>query len=135
MSPPNLHQFILSARNRKIKAGSCRAWVNEPKFEGLYVRYTRRAIRSPENAEMKVYEDVLDIANVTVKPHHQRRGVFTALIQRVRETYPDVGIYVENARPDTLEPLLKRLGFQIAHYSDLLGQHSWFLPPITGHNP
>lgn len=121
----NLHQFILSARNSNKRIGSVVAWVTEPKFDGLYVRYLRF-----EDGNLKMCEDVLDIANVTVEVIHQRRGIFTNLIHRIRETYPDIGIYVENARPDTLEPLLKRLGFKIVRYDEVLGQHSWFLAPM-----
>lgn len=125
----NLHQFIMSVRNSRKSIGSSVAWVTEPKFEGLYVRYTRRLL-SLDGGELKKYNDVLDIANVTVELVHQRRGIFTNLIHRIREMYPDIGIYVENARPDTMEPLLKRLGFKIVRYDDLLAQHSWFLPPM-----
>lgn len=127
----NLHQFILSARNSKNRAGSVVAWVNEPKFDGLYVRYGRRHLRF-EDGDLRTYKDVLDIANVTVELAHQRQGILTNLIHRIREMYPDIGIYVENARPDTAEPLLRR-GFKIVRYDDVLSQHSWFLPPIQDH--
>lgn len=130
MSHLNLDQFIIWARNR-TRVGSSVAWVNEPKFSGLYVRYGRRHLRT--NSELDVLEtfnDVLDIANVTVEVAHQRQGVFTALIHRLRETYPEIGIYVENAMPETMQPLLRRLQFKIARQDDVLGHHSWFLPPL-----
>lgn len=131
MSAPNLHQFILSARNTSSKrVVSVVAWVKEPKFSGLYVRYGRRVIRSPEDAELRAYDNVLDISNVTVDPEFQRKGVFTRLIHQIREMYPDVGIYVENAQPDTLRLLLLRLGFKQVTFHDLFDIHSYFLPPI-----
>lgn len=101
-----LDEFIARVRH-KIRGNE---WVLEPKFKDLYVRYGGRAIAENYQHEPKPYTDVLDISNVTVEEKHQRTGVFTALVSRLRQTYPGMSLYVENAAPE-FRPLLLRLGF------------------------
>lgn len=95
-----LDEFITRVRHKTRD----REWVLEPKFESLYVRYGRRYIAGAYQT------DVLDIANVTVEEKHRGTGVFTALVDRLRQTYPGMGIYVESAAPE-FKPLLLRLMF------------------------
>lgn len=107
MSKETLDNFI--TRVRKKSNGN--AWVLEPKFEGLYVRY-RLIQRFIQN---HAYDDVLDLANVIVEEKHRRTGVFTSLVARIRQTYPGMHLYVENASPE-FKPLLQRLGFTEVPY-------------------
>lgn len=85
-------------------------WVLESKFQHIYVRYGDRAIADSPQHDPKLYRDVLDLANLTVEENHRGTGVFTALVARLRETYPGMHLYVENAVPE-FQPLLLRLGF------------------------
>lgn len=85
-------------------------WVLEPKFADLYVRYGGRVIAESYQQEPTPYKDVLDIANVTVEREYRGTGVFTALIARLRQTYPGMHLYVENVAPEFKSRLL-RIGF------------------------
>lgn len=100
MNKETLDEFILKIRGKSHG----NRWVLEPKFQGLYVRYGDRFINK------HLHKDVLDIANVTVEEEYRRTGVFTALITRLRRTYPEMSLYVENASSE-LKPLLVRMGF------------------------
>lgn len=86
------------------------AWVLEPKFASLYIRYGPKYISATLQHEPVKHDDVLDIANVNVAKEYRRTGVFTALVARLRQTYPGMSLYVENASPE-FAPLLKKLGF------------------------
>lgn len=102
MNNETLDEFITRVRCKT--RGN--AWVIESKFEGLYVRYGDRFIVTDE----RTYADVLDLANVTVEEKYRRTGVVTALVIRLRQTYPGMHLYVENATPE-FGILLLRLGF------------------------
>lgn len=119
-----LDEFITQRRNEKTNRRffiNESAWVNEPKFEGLYVRYGSRAILGYQSGFQPIYNDVLDIANVEVEERYQRTGVFTALVVRLRETYPGMHLYVENVLNPEFRPLLFRLGFsEVLHDSFFL---------------
>ena len=111
MKLQTLNEFIILHRNSDKIYKRGHEWVDEIKFDSLYVRYGARYIRlinSPDEAIY--YEDVLDIANVTVEEKYQGQGVFTSLIARVRKEYPGMHIFVEIAVP-RFQVLLLRLGF------------------------
>lgn len=104
MNKPTLDEFITRGVNNKFRF-PINNWVLEPKFESLYVRYGTKCI------DWKFYEGVLDIANVTVEPELQGTGVFTALITRLRKTYPELHIYVEIAQQKRFQDFLVKVGF------------------------
>lgn len=82
------------------------AWVDEPEFVELYVRI------GPRFLDGKIYPKILDLA--TVGAEFPGNGAFTRLIQRLRSTYPDLGLYVENVFPEFFRRKLERLGFTSA---------------------
>lgn len=88
-----------------IKQGGFRsAYVNEPNWKSLYVRY------GPKYVLEGYYTDVLTFANIELKRQYRGKGVFTDLIKRIRETYPQVSIFVEITHP-RFGAHLEKLGF------------------------
>ncbi len=90
-----LDEFIASKRPN--------LYVQEPGFESLYVRNSRRYL------EGKLYQDVLDVANVTVLV--QKQGTFTNLIKRLQEQYPSKVLFIENIMVAPLAFSLEKHGF------------------------
>lgn len=109
-----LDEFISLHRDPINKYNRRNEWVTEPKFESLYVRYGHRYVNLKDTKGKAIlYENTLDIANVTVEGKYRGQGIFTNLISRLRKDYPGVNIYVEIAAP-RFQPLLLRLGFKDA---------------------
>jgi hypothetical protein len=104
MAKPTLDQFIRRVRH------TCRGneWVTEPQFHCLYVRYGLRYVLGISKDHG--FDDVLDLATLEVEKEHRGTGVFTRLVARLREMYPGLHLYVENAA-QAFRPLLLRLGF------------------------
>lgn len=96
-----LPEFIEIGR----KHGRANLHIKVPGFHIFYARYGRRIINNV------AHRDVLDIASVEVEERLRRTGVFTRLFHQLREDYPNVHIYVENAAP-LFQKLLLRLGFR-----------------------
>jgi hypothetical protein len=95
-----LDQFIQQAQNgSRIK----NSHVFEPDFSYLYVRYGRRCINS------KICFPVLNIG--TIEAYYPGAGAFTRLIKRLRNTYPELYIYVENVLNPHFVKKLIALGF------------------------
>lgn len=94
-----LREFIRSARGPQ--RGN--AWVEEPGFASLYVRYGRRLLGGVW------YADVLDIANVTTDVSGQ--STFTRLIAALRTEYPAMSLYVESVLADEFARYLERTGW------------------------
>lgn len=96
----NLDQFIQQAQNGSpIK----NAHIHEPGFSHLYVRYTRRYL------DNKVCAPVLDIA--AIEAQKKGKQAFTNLVNRIRNTYPQLYIYVENVLNPRFKNKLIKLGF------------------------
>lgn len=96
----NLDQFIQQAQSGSpIK----NAHIHEPEFSHLYVRYTRRYL------DKKVCAPVLDIAAIEAKK--KGKQAFTNLVTRIRQTYPQLYIYVENVLNPRFKLKLITLGF------------------------
>ena len=75
----NLKQFLKS---------NCRnAYISEPGFAHLYVRHGQRYING------KLYQNVFDIANVEVR--NKGKGTFSKFVEKLRNNYPDMILYVE----------------------------------------
>jgi hypothetical protein len=95
MNLPTLDEFIASKHPN--------SYVEEPGFKSLYVRNTQRCLAG------NFYQDVLDIANVTVRV--QKQGTFTNLIKRLQQQYSTKVLFVENVMVPPLAFSLPRLGF------------------------
>lgn len=95
----SLDEFIQSAKERV----SANAYVNEPGWNHLYVRYGRRVI------DGEYRDPVLDIANLEAE--EPGKGTFKALIARIRKQYPECTIYIENVHPEQFKDGLRRMGF------------------------
>ena len=100
-SVPSLDTFIASALLSEVSKNS---WVEEPGFDALYVRISRRIL------EGSTLKKTLDIA--TVEASCPGEGTFTKLVERLKETYPELPIYVENVLNARFVGLLTRLGFK-----------------------
>lgn len=96
-----MDEFIRRARKKEFFPAN--AWVREPGFESLYVRFGQRYIGNVK------LDAVLDIANATTIK--KGKGTFTNLIHRLRKEYPDVTLYVECVINQFLQDKLLRLGF------------------------
>lgn len=111
MKLQTLDEFIILHRNLDKIYYRRNEWVDEAKFESLYVRYGARYIRLENSPDDPIhYEGVLDIANVTVEEQHRGQGVFTNLITRLQKDYPGMHIFIEIASP-RFQTLLRRLEF------------------------
>jgi hypothetical protein len=110
MKLPTLYEFL--EKTKKAEHG--RSHVDEPKFESLYVRYGNRYVITQN--ESKIYLGTLDIANVTVEDNYRGSGVFTALIKRLRNDYPDLPVYIENPLEERFQNHLESIGLQRVQY-------------------
>ena len=103
-----LDEFIQDNLTRLVEHNlAARAHLKEPNFDALYVRLTRHYIGGV------VYRPVLDIADVSVRKGHRGRGIFTDFLDRVRDTYPMLHLYVENVMNDRFQKHLERYGFTV----------------------
>jgi len=98
---PTLDEFLLQARHRQFPSNS---YVYEPGWHHLYLRY------GPRIALGRRFEPTLDLANIEVEAARCGQGIFTDLVQRLRTTYPDLHIFVENTHNRFGRHLLK-MGF------------------------
>lgn len=100
------------------------SWVNYPGFTGLYLRYGPRVI------DGKMLYPVLDIANVTAET--KGKGTFKEFIKTLRESYPELNIYVENANKLFGDGLV-RMGFtrlEISRIPEI--NNNYFMPAVKG---
>lgn len=100
-----LDKFIADSMPQIERQIASRQHVSEPGFNVLYVRITQRYFDGARAWP------VLDIATVEVCEDQRGQGIFTRLLSRVRRTYPQLHLYVENAEPRLARRLLQ-LGFR-----------------------
>jgi hypothetical protein len=101
------------------------SWVNYPGFTGLYLRYGPRVI------DGKMVYPVLDIANVTAET--KGKGTFKELIKTLRESYPELNIYVESVTNELFGDGLIRMGFVKLNNSTIPGiSNNYFMPAVKG---
>jgi hypothetical protein len=81
-----------------------RSWINEPGFNGLYVRFGSRFIKG------KLIDNVIDIANIEAT--HPGNGCFTNLVNTIQSKYPTFGILMENVIEPRFQNKLSKLGFE-----------------------
>ena len=97
----NLKGFISKARKADWPKS---AYVEEPEFSHLYVRYGRKFLLGAW------HDNFLDIANVeAVSPGN---GAFSRLLEKVQADWPDTGIYVECVLNARFAAWLLRWGFE-----------------------
>ena len=95
---PKLDAFITQGLTKFWPTNS---YVEEPGFDSLYVRISRRYIEDK-------MQTTIDLANMTAsKPGN---GAFTRLVERLRNQYGLI-IYVECVLNPRLEGKLVRMGF------------------------
>lgn len=80
------------------------AYVKEQGFRSCYVRVTRRYVKG------RMYEPVLDLANIEAES--PGKGVFTALVARLRKDWPTLSLYVESVLNPRFEKKLLEMGFE-----------------------
>lgn len=107
MQLPTLEEFLAIHESGKRPSYQRNQYVSEAGFDSLYVRYTKRVYQG------YFVDPVLDIANVTVEEPLRGTGVFTRLIERLRNDRPNLTLYVESAQPRFYHMLL-RYGFVAA---------------------
>ena len=117
MRKPTLHQFITESR------WPANAYVREPGFSHMYVRCSRRILE-----ETGALQDCLDIANISVTPRRRCCGLFTRLLQRIKQDYPSLTIYVESVMTSRFADKLLRLGFH-QHHEDWPLYNCFYLLP------
>lgn len=116
-----LDEFIQDGITRVIEHNlASRAHIKEPDFETLYLRVTRRYL------DGVAHLPVLDIADVTVRRNRRGHGVFTGFLDRVRDQYPALHLFVENVQEDRFGKHLERYGFTAVE--PRLDPPSFFLP-------
>lgn len=94
-----LEQFLADPTKRN-------AHVRLTGFEILYVRKGQRYI------DGHVLDNVLDIANVSVRERRRGQGLFTALVNRLQTEHPELTLYVESVMNPRLPRRLLSLGFR-----------------------
>lgn len=112
-----LDQFIETRRDERVFPRN--AYVKEPGFKDLYVRFNRRFV------DGEVHNPVLDIANAEAKSPGS--GAATTLVARLRAQYPEMGLFAENVSNTRFCSKLKAMGFkQLGSY---VAAPSFWLPP------
>jgi hypothetical protein len=99
---PTLDEFITATL--KDPLGASRAYVKEAGFERLYVRLNGRFV------DDGIRWPTLDLANLAAKKPGS--GTFTALVERLRHTYPQMTLYVESVPEARFQAKLRRMGFK-----------------------
>lgn len=103
-----LDEFIQEGTVRVIEHNiASRAHIKEPAFDTLYLRVTRHYIDGVP------YKPVLDIADVAIREDRRGRGVFTDFLDRIRDQYPGLHLYVENVFEVRFQKHLERYGFAV----------------------
>jgi hypothetical protein len=116
-----LDEFIRDGSTRLAATGlASRLHITEPDFNVLYVRITRRHVNGAE------YRPVLDVADVNVRGDRRGRGVFTTFLDRVRDQYPALHLFVENVIEERFQKHLERYGFVVVE--PRLDPPCYFLP-------
>lgn len=116
-----LEEFVPGAVERVEQANvASRAHLKETGFDTLYVRVTRHFVGGI------AYRPVLDIADVTVREDWRGRGIFTDFLDRVRDQYPALHLYVENVMEPRFQKHLERYGFAVVE--PRLDPPCYFLP-------
>jgi len=119
-----LDEFIRDGVARVMQLNiASRAHIKEPDFDTLYLRVTRHYIGDA------AYKPVLDIADVGVREARRGRGVFTDFLDRLRDTYPTLHLYVENVMEPRFQKHLERYGFAVVE--PRLDPPCYFLPART----
>lgn len=114
--------FLEEARNPSRPNSN--AHVNYPGFQHLYVRYGKRILNR------EIVDGVLTIATVETKK--RGKGTFKEFIRFLREKYPELNLFVENAHPQFGEGLL-RMGFtRVDDDSFHEIQSNYFMPARNG---
>lgn len=96
---PTLDEFLKRGPERFPR----NAYVREPGFESLYIRWGAHLIDGQ-------IVHCLDLANATARK--PGKGAFKRLVARLREGRPDLPLYAENVLNEQLIPGLLRLGFR-----------------------
>lgn len=78
------------------------AWLDEPGFDRLYVRVTRRFIDGK-------WMPSIDLANI--KATNPGNGTFTKLIERLNKQYTKYAIYIESVTNPRFSVKLLEMGF------------------------
>jgi hypothetical protein len=119
-----LDEFIAESVERLTASNvASRMHIKEPGFDVLYVRLARRCI------DGVAHKPVLDIADAAVQTTHRGRGVFTDFLDRVRDQYPALHLYVENVMEERFQKHLERYGFTVVE--PRLDPPCYFLPART----
>lgn len=100
----NIDQFIELWKQGKLSAWTRNLHLKQPGFKLFYVRIGSRVINH------KMMENVLALANIEADKYGQ--GTFKKLIAHLRQTYPDLNLYVENVLQQQFVDGLLRIGFQ-----------------------
>ena len=102
MKLPTLDNFLKQAQTCVFSANS---YVTEPGFAHLYVRFCKRRY-----IEDGYVDNVFDLANL--KASTPGNGAFSALVERLRRDYPNMGLYVECVLNPRFGQKLERMGFK-----------------------
>jgi hypothetical protein len=94
----NLDEFIIQA----LQNGTYNAYVDEPGFDTLYVRVAKRYIDN-------VYIQTIDLANIIAS--NPGEGMFSKLVIKLRNKYPDLTIFVECVLTSRFANKLISMGF------------------------
>ncbi len=94
--------------------------VSHEDWETFYLRRGPRFVRGVR------YERVIDLANIEAK--NPGTGAFTRLVKHLRDTYPDIGLYVESVMNRRFKEYLPKLGFVCAMDNEF--SPCFFLPPL-----
>lgn len=98
-----LDEFLAGSENRK--------WLGW-KSAQIYVRKSHRLLEG----EMR---SVLDVANLSIEPRDQGKGIFRDFIIHAELVNPYWGVYVENLLNKELEAKLLQHGYQIDKRSSM----------------
>lgn len=98
----NLIEFI---KDKETKMFPNSAYIDEPGFETLYVRYTKRYLIPGMHKPLPC----LDIARVATLEYG--KGTFTRMIEKVQTEFPYLWIYVEAVMSERFIRGLQNMGF------------------------
>lgn len=113
----NLDEFMMDRNTRN-------AWLEEPGWKALYVRKSVRWFGGVK------YDSVIDLANIEAE--HRDVGTFQKLIERIRHTYINCTIYIENVGSPRFAFHLSHCGFTRI---DSGGFPSFYLRPVDLYAP
>ena len=99
-----LDKFIKAGFDRGETPFGISEYVEESGFKYLYVRFGKSYI------EGEFVWPTLVLSNISVK--NKGNGTFTNLLRRLKNDYPELNLYVENALERRFVDKLIRLGFK-----------------------